>query len=135
MVAIEGVIDFLKAPPIGALGPNLDPRGPYAPGSHTLTTWDGVHDVSGTYGLLWTATTVPAGWGYQRGWVSGALNNDGNITEGWWLQLIALHQLFGGAWVKDQQQEIYSYQGYIRWTEAQPGAIALYVQPGWAVDL
>lgn len=133
MVAIEGIIDFVKAPPIGALGPNLDTRGPYGEGDHRLTTWDGTHPVSSTYGLYYTATTVPPGWGKYIGYrdVYVVCDQYEKIT----LQVVVMHQLFGGAWVVDQITDTDLPSGYMRFTEAQPGAVGLHVAPGWAFDV
>jgi hypothetical protein len=135
VVVVEGIIDFLKAPPIGALDLNLDPRGPYAAGDHQMSTWDGTHPVSSTYGLVWVATTVPVSWGSEIGFRSGPLNVNLDLYSGWILQVAAFHQALLGAWLADQVEQTKLAKGYLRWTEAEPGAVGIHVQPGWAFDL
>lgn len=137
-MATVGIIDTITKIPLGLLTPALDGNGPFGHGVHSLTTWkDGgtTRNVSDTFGVVVQVSGAIAPQlgrllGFDDG---GAVNLD--VFQDRIVQVAALHQLLGGAWVADQVQECYYAPQVIRWVEDLPGKIGLYVGPTWSVDL
>lgn len=133
-----GIIDFAFSPPIGILNPFLDGNGPYGFGQHSLTTWlDGAttRNVSNTFGvqLQFNGAIAP-----ELGLVPG-FDDGGLIVADTFdmrlVQVVALHQYLSGAWTITQIEDIHVLPLTIRWQEALPGKLGLYVSPTVAVDL
>jgi len=134
----QGLIDFALAPPLGVMNPHLDGNGPYGAGNHTLTTWlnSGVlSSVANTFGLVMNFNgAIPSKLGLTIGYTDGALI----VTDEYEMRLVQLvvqHQLLGGTWVVSQIEDIFVLPLTIRWTEALPGRVGLYIAPGIHVDL
>lgn len=143
------IIDTVTTPPLAALQQVLDTNGPYAAGDHTLSQFHtngafllpaGNYDIGGTYGVLVTASTIPARAGRTLGWNDPV--NFPNITgdqyEDRYAQLNLLHQLpITGAWIISQTYDAsYLYQLFL-WPVylGSGGKLGLHVTPGWEVDL
>lgn len=133
-----GIIDVINNLPIGLLQPRLDGNGPYGPGNHSLTTWsDGgvTKNVDNTFGVVVQisgsiAPYVGVTYGFDDG---GEVVTD--VYEQRITQLVTLHQMFGGNWVATSVVDVFVAPYLIRWVEALPGKIGLYVGPTWHVDL
>jgi hypothetical protein len=133
-----GIIDFALSPPIGLLTSHLDANGPYGPGNHTNTTWkDGatVRNVNDTFGVQLNFNgAIPSKLGLTIGYDDGALvvmdEFDMRLV-----QLVVQHQLASGVWVVTQLEDIHAMPLVVRWAEALPGRVGLYVAPGIHVDL
>lgn len=133
-----GIIDVITQLPIGILTPVLDADGPFTAGNHPITTWhDGalIRSVADTFGVIVQvngaiAPELGRTIGFDDG---GTVNLD--YFEDRILQLSALHQMLGGAWIATQVEDIYYLPWLARWVEALPGKIGLYVAPTWSVDL
>jgi len=134
----QGIIDFALSPPLGVLNAHLDGNGPYGPGSHTLTTWDNsgsTSNVADTFGVLIQFNgSIPPFLGLTIGYDDGAsVVMDEYETR--LLQVVAQHQLLSGAWVVSQIEDLFALPFLVRWAEALPGRVGLYVSPGINVDL
>jgi hypothetical protein len=137
MVAV-GIIDVISHLPIGTLTPLLDADGPFTAGNHALTTWhDGItiRNVSDSFGVIAQvngaiAPKLGRAIGFDDG---GTVNLD--LFEERIVQIAALHQLLGGAWIGTSVDEVFYLPYLIRWAEALPGKLGLYVAPTWAIDL
>jgi len=134
----QGIIDFALAPPIGVMNTHLDGNGPYASGNHTNTTWlnSGVlSTVANTFGMLVNFNgSIPPKLGLTVGYSDGGLVVE-DVYESRLLQVVIQHQLLSGVWVPTQVEEIFSLPFVMRWVEALPGRVGLYIAPGIAVDL
>jgi hypothetical protein len=134
----QGLIDFALAPPIGVMNDHLDGNGPYGSGNHTLTTWDNSGSaslVSDTFGVVVNFNgAIPPKLGLKIGYTDGGLIVADQFDMRL-LQLVVQHQLLSGAWVITQIENIDILPITLRWAEALPGRIGLYVAPGIAVDL
>lgn len=117
---------------------HLDLAGPYGSGSHTLTTWDnaGVTTaVSDTYGVMVQFNgAIPPKLGLQPGYSDGVLI-DADVFEARIAQLVIQHQTLSGAWLITQLVDLFVLPFTIRWSEALPGRVGLFVSPFVAVDL
>ena len=133
-----GIIDVINNLPIGILTPVLDTDGPYAAGNHSITTWHAgavLHNVGDTFGVIVQINgAIAPHLGRQIGYDDGvAVNLD--LYETRITQVAVLHQMLGGAWVATQAADIVYAPNLIRWVEASPGKLGLYVSPTWSVDL
>jgi hypothetical protein len=134
----QGIIDFALAPPIGVLNGHLDGNGPYTAGQHLLTTWlDGATSraVADTFGVLVSfGATPPAKLGLVPGFDDG-----GSIALDEFdmrlVQVVVMHQLLIGTWIPTQVLDIFAVPAMIRWSEALPGRLGLYVSPTISIDL
>lgn len=132
------IIQTISQLPLGVLSPFLDADGPFTAGNHALTTWhDGVtlRNVSDTFGVI---VQINGAIAAQLGRVTGF--DDGGIVvldeyEDRIVQVAVLHQLFGGAWIASQISDIFVAPFMIRWAEALPGKLGLYIGPTWSLDL
>jgi hypothetical protein len=135
---VQTIIDFALSPPIGVLKPILDAAGPYAAGNHTLGTYTAgivAVPVELSFGvILQAAGTFPPAAGFVVGYDDGV-----NVVRDEYFdriaQLSVQHQLQTGAWVVTQEVDSFVLSTVIRWREALPGRIGLYVSPNWSVDL
>lgn len=133
-----GIIDFAFSPPIGVLNPFLDGNGPFGAGQHTLTTWlDGAvsKSVANTFGVQINFNgAIPPQLGLVPGYDDGGLvvTDEFDIRL---VQIVALHQFLSGAWTVTQVESVHMLPLTIRWEEALPGKIGLYVAPYISVDL
>lgn len=133
-----GIIDVINNLPIGILTPVLDTDGPYSGGINTITTWHAgavLHNVNDTFGVIVQingaiAPELGRVLGYDDG---GAVNLD--VYDMRLTQVAVLHQMFGGAWIPTQSLDVHYAPYLIRWVEAAPGKLGLYVSPTWSVDL
>lgn len=132
-----GLIDFAFSPPIGVLNPFLDGNGPYS-GQQSLTTWLNVattRNVSDTFGVQINFNgAIPPFLGLKPGFDDGGLvvMDEFDIRL---VQVVALHQFLSGAWTVTQIEDVHSLPITIRWAEALPGKIGLFVAPYISVDL
>jgi hypothetical protein len=133
-----GIIDFATSPPIGILVPLLDGNGPYTSGIHTLTSWDDsgtTRSVSDTYGVQINFNgSIPPKLGLVPGYDDGGLIV-ADTFDLRLVQLVVMHQFLTGPWTITQIEGIHTLPLTLRWQEALPGKIGLYVLPGIAVDL
>jgi len=133
-----GIIDFALSPPIGLMNTHLDAAGPYGPGNHTNTTWlDGVtlRNVNDTFGVqLQFNGVIPSKLGLTIGYDDG-VNVVMDEFDMRLVQLVVQHQLLSGVWVVTQLEDVHAMPLVIRWAEALPGRVGLYVAPGIHVDL
>lgn len=118
---------------------HLDTAGPYTSGSHTLTTWlpagGPLANVSDTYGVMAQFNgAIPPKLGLQPGYSDGALI-DADVFESRIAQLVVQHQTLSGAWLITQLVDLFILPFTVRWQEALPGRIGLFVSPFVAVDL
>jgi hypothetical protein len=133
-----GIIQTAAELPIGVLKTKLDANGPYAFGSHTLTTWqDGAltRSVSDTWGVVVQVNGAIAPelgkvLGYDDGVVVNADEFETRIV-----QVVQMHQDLSGAWLITRLADCFWAPQMIRWSEDLPGRIGLYVSPTWSVDL
>jgi len=51
------------------------------------------------------------------------------------VQLVVQHQLISGAWVPTQVADLNALPTFVRWAEALPGRVGLYISPGIHIDL
>jgi hypothetical protein len=139
MAQVVGIIDTIDHLPLGILQPKLDGNGPYAYGSSlTLSTWlDGAttRQVNDTWGVVVQINgAIAPALGRQVGYDDGAAVNadeyDLRIV-----QVAVQHQLLGGAWIISQLEDVHYAPFMVRWAEATPGRLGLYVSPTWSVDL
>ena len=134
----QTLIDFALAPPLGVLNAHLDGNGPYGAGSHTLTTWDNAgstSNVADTFGVLCQFNgAIPPFLGLTIGYDDGASIVMDEYNQRL-LQLVAQHQLISGAWVVSQVADLFALPFLVRWQEALPGRVGLYVAPDLSVDL
>lgn len=134
----QGIIDFALSPPIGVMNLHLDGAGPYGPGSHTLTTWlnSGVlTNVSDTYGVMVQFNgSIPPFLGLNIGYSDGALIVADEFVNRL-CQVVVQHQTLSGAWVVTQLSDLNVLPFAMRWEEALPGRVGLYVAPHINVDL
>jgi hypothetical protein len=133
-----GIIDFAFSPPIGILQPFLDGNGPYGFGIHTITTWlDGgtTRNVSDTFGVQvqFNGAIAPQ-LGLTPGYDDGGLIV-ADVFDMRLVQCVALHQFLSGAWTITQLEDLHVLPITIRWAEALPGKLGLYVSPTVNVDL
>ena len=139
MPSTQSVIDFLLVPQLGELDAVLDVNGPYYGGtSWTFTTFnDGsvIWSVSASGGVAVQFNgAIPAHLGLKVGYDDGASIQTDQFDFRL-VQLVVMHQLHSGQWVVSQLEDIYTLPFVVRWTEALPGKIGLYVLPGVSVDL
>lgn len=135
----QGMIDFALSPPIGVMNVHLDIAGPYGAGSHTLPTWTSaggiVSPVGTTYGVVVQLNgAIPPKLGLTPGYTDGA-SIVADVFENRVAQLVVMHQLLAGTWVITQIQDLFVVPLTVRWTEAIPGRIGLFVSPFLAIDL
>jgi hypothetical protein len=134
----QTLIDFALSPPIGVLNAHLDGAGPYGPGNHILTTWDNsgtTSDVNDTFGVVVQFNgAIPPELGLRIGFDDGGLVVLDEFADRL-VQLVVLHQLLSGAWVATQVEDLHSLPFMVRWSEALPGKLGLYVLPHVSVDL
>jgi hypothetical protein len=134
----QGLIDFAFSPPVGVLNTHLDGNGPYGPGNHTLTQWlnSGVlSNVSDTFGLYVNFNgAIPPKLGLTIGYSDGALVVLDEYQDRL-VQLVVQHQLISGAWVPTQVADLNALPTFVRWAEALPGRVGLYIAPGIHIDL
>jgi len=135
----QGIIDFAFSPPIGVLNPHLDTAGPYGSGNHTLTTWTPsgfpAQPVANTYGVMVQFNgAIPPKLGLIPGYDDGALIVT-DFYEFRLVQLVVQHQFLGGAWTVTQIEQLHVLPFTIRWQEATPGRVGLFVLAGIQVDL
>lgn len=134
----RGIIDFALAPPLGVLNAHLDGNGPYGAGNHSLTQWlnsGSLSNVSDTYGVVVQFNgAIPPHLGLTFGFDDGGTIQM-DLFEHRLVQLVALHQLLSGTWVPSQVEELNALPFLIRWSEALPGKVGLYVAPNISVDL
>lgn len=136
MTSIDiGVVEQFLTPPLGVLTPHIDTSGPYS-GNQTLSTWSSGVPVANTFGVIWRVNgAIPAELGYKLGWVDPLSINSGEEYEERLVQVVVQHQLLSGAWITTQIEDCYQTSGTIRWKDATPGRLGLYVLPGLAFDL
>ncbi|SRR6266704_983590 len=133
-----GIIDVIEHLPIGVLQPRLDTNGPYGVGSHSLTSWSdsgSIKSVSDTFGVV---VQIYGAIAPKLGRIPGFSDTsavDLELYEFRIAQLAVLHQLFGGAWVPTQVEDVFYAPQLFRWVESLPGMVGLYVSPVWQVDL
>lgn len=133
-----GIIQGLTNVPIGLLQTKLDSNGPYAPGNHTLTTWqDGgvTRNVSDTFGVVVQINgAIAAKLGKRIGYDDGVVVNTDRFDTRI-VQVVQMHQDLSGAWLVTQLEDVDYAPFMMRWTEDLPGRLGLYVSPTWHVDL
>jgi hypothetical protein len=138
MPSVQTLIDFALSPPLGVLNPHLDTNGPYGPGNHSLTQWNDsgvLKNVSDTFGVYANFNgAIPPKLGLTLGYTDGGLIVADEF-ELRLVQIVALHQFLGGAWTISQVESVHVLPITVRWSEALPGKVGLYVLPGIAVDL
>lgn len=117
---------------------HLDGNGPYGPGNHVLSTWlngASLSNVSDTFGVVVQFNgAIPPKLGLVIGFDDGGTVNLDEFQLRL-VQLVALHQLLSGTWVPSQVVDLHALPFMIRWAEALPGRVGLYVSPGISVDL
>jgi hypothetical protein len=133
-----GIIDFATSPPVGILTPRLDHNGPFGPGNHMFTSWDDngtSRNVSDTYGVIVQFNgAIPPKLGLVPGFDDGGLIVADEFDMRL-VQLVAMHQLLTGPWAITQLDDLHVLPFMLRWAEALPGRVGIYVLPGIAVDL
>jgi len=143
-----GAVDALTFPPLGLLNPVLDANGPYASGSHTLTSFTtngafllpaGTYQIHGTYGVLVQPNgAIPVTWGIDYGYDSGGpIGAEGNRYFNRFAQLVAMHQFFSGAFATTEIFEAHRLAETFFWPFRLIGGdqLGLHVTPGVSVDL
>jgi len=91
--------------------------------------------VSDSFGcIVQFSGTIPPFLGFTVGGTDGLLVS-GDEWELRIVQILVLHQLFGGSWVTSQWADVDMLPWTMRWTEALPGKVVLYVSPSLAVDI
>jgi len=133
-----GVIDIIEHLPIGTLTPRLDGNGPFGPGNHIISTWNDsgtTRNVDDTFGVIVQINgAIAPKLGRIPGFSDGGAV-DLEIYEDRITQLATLHQMFGGAWIPTQVEDVTFAPQLFRWVESLPGRVGLYVSPTWHVDL
>ncbi len=137
MPSVVGIIDQISSLPIGVLQPVLNADGPFAAGNHIISTWhDGatLRNVSDSFGVILQVNgAIAPQLGRTIGFDDGGVVNLDEF-ELRIVQAAAVHQMFGGSWVATQVADV-SYLPYLmRWAEAVPGKLGLYIAPTWHID-
>lgn len=150
MPAITDVIQALTTPPLISLQQVLDTNGPFAAGDHTIDTFHtdgafllpaGSYGVSGTYGVIVRATTIPINASRLIGFngiVAGQDESEDTFLDR--LCQVVIYRSFPitGALYAIQRLDCQYATQLTLWSAfngAAPDHIGLHVFPGWAVDL
>ena len=149
MPSATSVIDVITTPPLASLQQVLDTNGPYHAGDHEIVSFHtngafllpaGDHDVSGTYGVLVIATTIPAAAGHTIGF-NGLISGQDRSCDLWHdriAQVCLFHQFpISGAWLNTDIFDVHYASQLILWSVfvGSGGRIGLHIFPNWAVDL
>jgi len=127
------VIQQFITPPWGALNIHLDTSGPYS-GNNTLTHFSGVVPTNQTAGLV-VVVTPTIQLGYEIGWESDDAIYDQWEYDARLVQVVVQHQFTGGSWVTTQVENLHTLRSGLKWKEALPGRIGIWVLPGLEADL
>lgn len=136
-MANVSIIDTITAVPLGLLQPLIDEHGPFT-GNNIRDTWlhGGVtRNVSDAFGcVLQVNGSIAPRLGRTFGVDDGAALVLDEFQERI-VQVAAIHQLLGGAYVASQVADVFYLPFMMRWAEALPGRLGLYVAPTWSIDV
>jgi hypothetical protein len=136
MPVTVGLVDFLIHPPVGALEPVRDGRGPYLEGNTRITTYDGSTTVANTKGVWIWAYRIPPEWGRTVGYNDPLGRGiDCDDYDPSWGQIAVMHQFITGDVIVDQQARFTQLKELVLWNQILPSEIGLYLAPGWEADL
>lgn len=150
MPAVTDVIQALTTPPLASLQQVLDLNGPFSGGDHVINSFltdgafllpAGTYGVSGTYGVVVRATTIPAAAGRTIGFNGVVAGQD--VSLDLWHDRIAQigilksFPITGALYPTQVLDASYATQLFLwaAFSGSAPDHVGLHVFTNWAVDL